>query len=184
MRKKILAFGASNSSRSINQQLAKYVASRMNDVDVTILDLNDFEMPIFSVDREKTKGIPAKAKTFHKLINEADGVIISFAEHNGTYTAAFKNIYDWISRLKGSIWGDKPFFVLATSPGKRGGASVLEHAISNLPRRGAQIVTSFSLPSFENNFSGLGELSDRVLRENLDKKLRDFEDYILKNSTG
>ena len=95
----ILAFGASSSSTSINQQLAVFTANQIEGADIKILDLNDFEMPIFSMDKENANGIPALAKQFKQHIAAADGIIISFAEHNGSYAAAFKNILDWISRL-------------------------------------------------------------------------------------
>ena len=50
-----------------------------------------------------------------------DLLIISFAEHNSTYTTAFKNIFDWISRIKDrKHFGEKPVFVLATAPGPGG----------------------------------------------------------------
>ncbi len=42
--------------------------------------------------------------------------------------------------------------LMATSPGARGGASVLEIAKSSFPRFGASIKASFSLPSFNDNF--------------------------------
>ncbi|MGB1252044.1 MAG: NADPH-dependent FMN reductase, partial [Candidatus Promineifilaceae bacterium] len=48
----ILAFGASNSRNSINKALVTYAATLINN-DVEIIDLNDFEMPIYSQDREQ-----------------------------------------------------------------------------------------------------------------------------------
>lgn len=49
--KKIIAFGASSSKNSINKQLAIYVAGQFKNASVEILDLNDYEMPIFSTDK-------------------------------------------------------------------------------------------------------------------------------------
>ena len=90
--KKIVAFGASSSKKSINKQFASYAASLISDADSIIIDLNDFEMPIYSIDYENDKGIPEKAFKFKEIIKSADGIIISFAEHNSVYTAAFKNL--------------------------------------------------------------------------------------------
>ena len=59
--KQIVAFGASSSKKSINKDLATYAASVIEDVNVLILDLNDFEMPIYSIDYENDNGIPDKA---------------------------------------------------------------------------------------------------------------------------
>ena len=57
---KIVAFGASSSSRSINHQLAQWVADQLEDVEVSLLDLNDYEMPIYSTDRERRMVFRAK----------------------------------------------------------------------------------------------------------------------------
>ena len=113
--KKILAFGASSSRNSINKQLAKYASSQIKEAEITLLDLNDFEMPIFSVDKEKADGIPEPAQVFKKHILEADGILISFAEHNGSYSSIFKNTLDWTSRIEGKIWEGKSMFLMATS---------------------------------------------------------------------
>ena len=65
--KKIVAFGASSSSNSINKKLATFAANKIPNSQAIILDLNDFEMPIYSVDRDKINGIPEKAYEFKKI---------------------------------------------------------------------------------------------------------------------
>lgn len=152
MKKKLLAFGASNSSTSINKQLAKYAAGLFKNAQVDLLDLNDYEMPIYSYDREKKDGFPQLANDFYKKIGEADFILISFAEHNGAYSTAFKNIFDWMSRINGKTFQEKPMLLLATSPGARGGASVLEIASNRFPRQAGIVKGTFSLPSFNENF--------------------------------
>jgi chromate reductase len=62
MKMKILCFGASSSRESINRKLAIYASSIFSEAEVVILDLNDFLMPIFSVDIEKESGIPEKGR--------------------------------------------------------------------------------------------------------------------------
>ncbi|MCP3930294.1 MAG: NAD(P)H-dependent oxidoreductase [Bacteroidetes bacterium] len=174
MSKNILAFGASNSKSSINKALATYAANQISNDKVNLLDLNEFEMPIFSIDRERKSGIPALAHQFKKHIHNADGIIISFAEHNGSYTVAFKNIYDWISRIEKSVWGDKPLFLLGTSPGGRGAKTVLDTAVNKFERSNNNTVTSFSLPSFHKNFSEEEGIMDASLAELFDHQLRKF----------
>ena len=80
--KKIVAFGASSSKKSINKDLAAYAASTIEDAEAIVLDLNDFEMPIYSIDYENDNGIPEKAYKFKEVLKNADGIVISFAEHN------------------------------------------------------------------------------------------------------
>jgi len=53
---KILAFAASSSSQSINQKLARFAASLLEQAQVEMLDINDYEMPLFSTDREQVLG--------------------------------------------------------------------------------------------------------------------------------
>jgi len=164
MRKKVIAFAASSSSRSINKQLVSYAAALLVDAEVEILDLNDFELPLFSADREDQLGQPDLAHTFLQKIDSSDGIIISFAEHNGCYSAAYKNIYDWASRIKPRVYQDKPMVLLATSPGGRGGKSVLELALSQIPRFGGQIKASLSVPTFAENFdSDSGAVSNEEI---------------------
>ena len=90
---KLLAFAASNSKKSINKRLVTYAASLLEGADVEVLDLNDYEMPLFSVDKEEELGHPALAKAFLAKIAASDALIISFAEHNGSYSVAYKNLF-------------------------------------------------------------------------------------------
>ena len=146
----------------------------MNDFDITLLDLNDYEMPIFSTDREMNEGIPQLAKDFKEIINESDGILISFAEHNGSYSAAFKNIFDWMSRLEKPIWSNKPMFLMASSPGPRGGKNVLTTAVGSFPHQGAQVVAQFSLPSFNQNFEQGNGITDPQLLSEFKEQLEQF----------
>lgn len=149
---KIIAFGGSNSSTSINKMLATYATGLFEKAEVEVLDLNDYEMPLFSVDREKVIGQHEIAKKFLAKLAEADILVISLAENNGIYSVAFKNIYDWCSRIENEVFQQKPMLLIATSPGGRGGKGVLEFANGNLPRHGGNIKALFSLPSFYTNF--------------------------------
>lgn len=150
--KKILAFGASNSKTSINKQLATYASSLLKNTEVEVLDLNDFDVPTYSVDLEGKSGIPDNAQQFLNKITASDGLIISLAEHNGAYTAIFKSLFDWTSRINVKLFQQKPMLLMSTSPGARGGQSVLEIAENRFPIHDANIVAKFSLPSFNDNF--------------------------------
>ncbi|HEX9828274.1 MAG TPA: NAD(P)H-dependent oxidoreductase [Flavobacteriaceae bacterium] len=172
--KNVIAFAGSNSSQSINKQLATYASSLVGDVQVTILDLNDFELPVFGVDLEREKGIPENAYKFLNHIKSSDGIIISLAENNGAYSAVFKNLFDWMSRIEAKTFYGKPMLLMATSPGGRGGQSVLEIAKSRFPRHDANIVADFSLPSFGTNFSD-GKIVDSDLDTELINKVKVFK---------
>ncbi|PHZ60594.1 NADPH-dependent FMN reductase [Photobacterium leiognathi] len=149
---KLLAFAATNSQQSINRALVTYAASQVNADEVEILDLNDFEMAIYSIDRENASGIPEQAQLFFDKIGQSDAILISFAEHNGTYTAAYKNIFDWASRINQKFYQQKPMLMLATSPGPGGAKNVLDTAVTSAPFFDANVFGSLSIPSFYENF--------------------------------
>jgi chromate reductase len=149
---KILAFGASNSRNSINKKLAHYTAQLFYDASLDLIDLNDFECNIYSPERQ-IEGFPDQIKVFMDKIEKADLIIISFAEYNGSYTTAFKNIFDWCSTYRGKTFENKNFILLSTSNGARGGEGVLQTALDRFPRHGAHILTYYSLPFFNENYN-------------------------------
>lgn len=170
---KILAFGASSSRHSINQRFALYAASLVRDADVTTLSPEDYELPLFSVDLEKAQGAQPKAQAFLDQISAADALIISFAEHNGNFTAAFKNLFDWTSRIEVKLFQNKPTLLLSTSPGGRGGIGALTIAQNSLPHFGADVKGSFSLPRFNDNFDAENNrIADDELRNALEETLQ------------
>lgn len=172
---KILAFGGSTSSGSINRQLANYAAGLIPGADVTDLDLRSFDLPIYSADEEEQNGHPPAAKEFLDTIRSHDAIVVSLAEHNGSYSAAFKNLYDWTSRIEQKLWSGKAMLLMATSPGGRGGASVLEAAKATFPRMGADLRATFSLPSFYDNFSAEEGVTDPDLADELAWAVNTFD---------
>ena len=150
---KILAFAGSNSTVSINKKLVTFASTFFSENEVEILDLNDYEMPIYKREIELEAGIPQAAKDFAAKIDASDLILLSTPENNGNFPAVFKNLMDWMSRIKGrKIFGEKPMFLMATSGGARGGASVLEVAQKRFPFDGAQVLEVFSLPKYSANF--------------------------------
>jgi NAD(P)H-dependent FMN reductase len=165
---KLLAFAASNSRKSINRQLVTYASSLIEGTEVEVLDLNDYELPLFSEDREAEIGHPAPARTFVEKIAASDAVMISFAEHNGSYSAAYKNLFDWSTRISQKVFQDKAMVLLATSPGARGGASVLAAATQSAPFFGGHVTASLAVPGFYENFDvGRGVLRNEQLKAEL-----------------
>lgn len=166
---KIVGFAGSNSSTSINKKLVTYATSLFSNVEVEILDLNDYELPLFGVDIEKEIGQPKLATKFLQKINLADLLVVSLAENNGNYSVAFKNIFDWASRQEKNVFQGKDMLLMSTSPGGRGGATVLEIAKNSFPRFGANIVATFSLPKFYENFD---VDSNRISNNELDDEIQ------------
>lgn len=172
---KILVFGASTSYDSINKKFASSISKyykELND-EKEIIDLNDYQAPLFSKQHEESDGIPQQALDFASKIDWADLIIISFAENNGNYNVGYKNIVDWVSRIPGrKIFQNKAVFLLATSPGARGGQSVLQIATDRMPFDGAEVLETFSLPSFNTNFEDGKGITNNLLRSQLEAKVR------------
>ncbi len=162
--KNILSIGGSTSNKSINKKLADYTALMFKDATVQFYDLSQNELPIFSVQLEEVIGMPELVLDFVELMDEADFLVLSLAENNGNLNAGFKNLLDWVSRIPGrKTFNEKPILLMATSPGARGGASVLEIAEKSFKRLGADIKSTFSLPSFNENFDSEKGIVNSVL---------------------
>ena len=175
---RILALGASSSRKSINQQFAIWAASQIHDAVVDVVDLNDYEMPIYSIDKELEDGIPEPARVFKQKVLDADGIVISFAEHNGSYSSAFKNVFDWMSRLEKPIWSEKPMLLLSTSPGGRGGLTVLTTAVEKFPFQGGRVIASMALPFFSKHFEAGTGITDPELLSKFNTNRQLFEDEL------
>lgn len=176
--KKIVAFGASNSRQSINKRFAEFVANQLSGVVVELLDLNDYELPIYSVDLQREIGIPDPAVAFLQHIRDSDGVIVSLAEYNGLHTSAFKNLWDWMSRIdKMNIWYNKPMFLLSASPSKRPMNNVLRVSKELFPHFGGHIIADFYLPSFHHFFKE-GTIIDNQHMEAFEIAKQKFQTHI------
>lgn len=166
--KKILAFAGSNHAMSINHQLVEFSTSLMKDVDIKLLDIRNWEVPMYSINMDPNQ-TPELIKNLMELIKDHDGFVIASPEHNGGTPAFFKNIIDWLSRRGKNVFDKKPVFLMSTSPGPGGGATNLKYLIHSLPYQGAMIGATYSLPSFYDNFKEgkiigehLGELKESI----------------------
>lgn len=175
--KKIIAIGGSNSSKSINKIFASHIANRIENAEVTTMNWTDFELPLYSPDLEAKTGVHENAIKFKDLLESSDAVVLSMAEHNGFQSAAFKNLWDWTSRLDAKFWADKPMFLAAASPGGQGGTNVLRVTKELIPHFGGNVVTDFSLPTFYENFKE-GKITNEDLEEDLTAKIELFNQAI------
>lgn len=174
---KILAFAGSSSTTSINRELVKFALTYFKSSEINLLDLNDFEMALYSIDKEK-KGFPQPAHQFLKEIEECDFIICSLAEHNRSYSTAFKNIFDWASRINVKVFQDKPMLLMSTSPGGYGGGNVMKEALTFFPQFAADIKAHFSLPKFNDNFEkGKGITNPELLKE-FEGVIEDFKNSL------
>ena len=177
--KKIIAFAGSDSKTSINKQLVTYATTFTEGFEVEILDLNDYPLPTYSVNIENESGFPENAKLFLEKLKSADGFIISLAEHNNAYTAVFKSLMDWLSRIELNFFFNKSMLLMSTSPGARAGISSFTMGKDRFPRHSAEIVSTFNLPSFYDNFKD-DKITDEALNDELIKAVEKFTSVLNK----
>ncbi|MGF1683295.1 NADPH-dependent FMN reductase [Photobacterium minamisatsumaniensis] len=149
---KVLAFSTSNSRSSINKTMVNYLANLIPGASIKLSSVNDYILPIYDPELEKENGVLQPAKDFYNDIEAADLIIIGYAEHNGNYTAAFKNLLDWTSRINMGLFQQKPTIMLAATPGQGGAKSVLNIAQNSSAFFKNDIRSVISIPDFYNTF--------------------------------
>ena len=126
---KILAFAGSARKDSLNKKLLKIAVAGATaaGANITLVDLADFDMPLFNQDLESKQGMPDKAGEFKKLMIEHEGFLIASPEYNGAFSPLLKNTIDWVSRSEADdesplvAYRGKTAAIMATSPGGLGG---------------------------------------------------------------
>lgn len=149
--KKIIAISGSNDRNSIHKKLIGYILKEFAENDIEYIDLETFDLPIYSPDIEK-EGFPIQVKELFQIITSADGFIIASPEYNGLPTTFLKNHIDWLSRIDQRFFGDKPILLLSASPGKLGGSTHLNILERLMPNWGGKMVGRFSLGAFHKTF--------------------------------
>jgi NAD(P)H-dependent FMN reductase len=134
MSPKILVFAGSARRGSLNKLLAAAAANRARaaGAEVTLLDLDDYSMPLYHGDLEAREGVPDAAKKLRKMFMEHHALMIATPENNASVPAMLKNTLDWISRPDSGQNGTVPYqnkvaALMAASPGALGGMRVLVH---------------------------------------------------------
>jgi chromate reductase len=94
-------------------------ARNFGDADVTDANL---QLPLYDGDLEEADGIPAGVQTLADQIATADAVVISSPEYNQAPSGVLKNALDWVSRVDGNPWADKPVALIHAAAGRTGGA--------------------------------------------------------------
>lgn len=172
----ILAFSGSNSSTSINQALIRYTAQEIN---AQVINLRDYNFPMYSEDLEKEKGIPADIKALMEQIIAADAVIISTPEHNANLPAFFKNVLDWLSRTGVKFLEGKKVLIMSTSNGKGGAGKAAGLMDRPIHYAGGEIHETFSLPQFSEHFDyATAQMTDQEWKERHHTVLNAFKESI------
>ena len=127
--KKILAFSGSARKASFNKKLIKIAAegARREGLEVNLIDLADYPMPLFCEDLEAEQGIPESALAFKALLLESNAIMIASPEYNSAFSPLLKNAIDWASRTSTdnepplAAFKGKYATIMSASPGGLGG---------------------------------------------------------------
>ena len=137
MHQQLLVFAGSTRQQSLNRKLAHATAAIARDAgaSVTLMELSDFDIPLYNADLE-AQGTPADVIRLKEILWQHPAWIICSPEYNGSYTALLKNTIDWASSpIAGDAdWSDgvKPFRdtvvgMLSASNGRLGGLRAQSH---------------------------------------------------------
>jgi NAD(P)H-dependent FMN reductase len=139
----------------------KFIEER-NLGNVEILDLKEYEFPVFDERLRLQKDPLPKVVAFAEKIKSADGVIIITPEYNGGYPASLKNVVD----LLYSEWKKKPIAIATVSDGSFGGTQVITSLLFTLWKIGAWVVPAmYPVPNVLEHYDDLGNPVDKELIE-------------------
>ena len=172
----ILALAGSARRGSFNHALvsAAAVGARNEGAVVTLLDMNDYQLPLFNQDVESAEGLPENARRLKRLFVEHDGLLISSPEYNGGITPLLKNTIDWVSRKEGDepalvAYRGKLAVVMAASPGALGGIRALPQVATILSGIGVTVLPNrLALGKAEEVFAADGSVKDEKQRKTIE----------------
>lgn len=116
---KLLAISGSLRTESINTKLMHEAVRLFGPADVMIGNLR---LPLYDGDLEASNGIPIDVQTLADQIIAADAVILACPEYNQGIPGVVKNALDWVSRVEGTPWANKPVAIMHAAAGRTGGA--------------------------------------------------------------
>lgn len=171
---KLIVLAGSTRQDSFNKRLARVAAAMATKkgAEVEFIDLAEHPLPLYDGDLEAAQGLPENAAGLKRKFAEADGILLSSAEYNGSMTAVLKNTIDWLSRpgaVEGSVFSGKVALLLAASPGGLGGLRGLNHLRDVLEALGVMVMPGQrAIAAAHQAFDEEGKLKDENLVQAID----------------
>lgn len=146
-------------------------------VNVSILHLNEYPLPVYDGDQEEAQGLPANVARLQQLFAEHDGLLLTSPEYNGFFTPLLKNTLDWVSRpladgskrFGSATMQGKPAGIAAASPGPLGGIRSLQYTRLYLSNLGFMVVPAqMAVGNVGNLFNDANEMVDAQMRASLE----------------
>jgi len=177
---KIGALAGSTKEGSLNAQLLQEAvnSAQAANAKITLIQLKDFNIPIYSEDLERKEGMPQDVKRLRRIFMEQDAILIASPEYNSSLTGLLKNVVDWLSRTEtgqGSreAYKDKIFAIMSASPGAGGGANGLKHLRTILEALGGIVIPlQVSIPNAYQAFDEQGHLKNAESKKQLEAEIQ------------
>jgi NAD(P)H-dependent FMN reductase len=174
---KLLLLAASLREGSFNKKLinicAKYLQDKQHEIDLR--QMQEFDVPLYSGDLESESGVPENAKKFSELMRAADRIIFSVPEYNYSVPGIFKNLIDWVSRIRPMPLKGLKILLISASPSSAGGR--MGNLQTRIPLEGCGSFVypgTFSLASAHTCFDDNGKLKDEKLLQRLQSLLDEY----------
>lgn len=182
---RILLFSGSARADSLNQKLCKAAAKMIEQQGgkATVIDLKDYEMPLFNQDIEdpNREDYPENVVKLRELMESHDGWLIASPEYNGQPSPLLKNTIDWVSREKIAVFSGKPVGLMSASPGGMGGIRGLPHLRILLSNINALVIGEQTcVGSATEAFAADGGLANESQAKMLTKQIKRLVDVATK----
>jgi NAD(P)H-dependent FMN reductase len=150
-----------------SQRVAAYFNTYLKDrhlATTEILDLSEYNFPIFDSPLQAQKLPSAPVLEFAKKVTSSDGILIVTPEYNGGYPASLKNAID----LLYDEWHHKPIAIATVSSGMFGGSQVITSLQFSLWKIHAWTVPAmFPVPNVQKAFDENGVPTDKPTMDKL-----------------
>ncbi|MBC7622817.1 MAG: NAD(P)H-dependent oxidoreductase [Aeromicrobium sp.] len=167
----IVAFAGSNRQGSMNRAALALAVSgaREAGAEVNVVDLREFEMPLYDADFHTSHGVPDSVRQLRELMRGANGLLIASPEYNASITPLLKNTIDWLSQSVsdgiGAGGGRMPFDgkivgLLGASAGAFGTIRALPHVSYILSNLGAIVLPVVAVPGADKLFTPDGAIAN------------------------
>ena len=167
---RILAFSGSARRESLNKKLLAVTVAAVRDAggEVTLIDLNDYVLPLYHGDLEEAEGLPVNAGKLIGLIQSHTALLIASPEYNSMITPLLKNTLDWCTRGEDDPFPGKVAAVVSASPGAFGGVRSQKLAQQLLLHLGCHVVPGQTiLAHADKSFDTSGALTDARAQKNV-----------------
>lgn len=151
-------------------------------LDPIMLDLREANLPMFSEIMSKLPEPDKRINNVYEKLNSADAILFVSPEYNGSYSAPLKNMVDFYPR---STFYRKAIGIVTVSSGALGGMRAAMQLQQFILAIGAIASPQMLLvPTVQNKFDSLGELTDESFTKSIDVFLKEFIwlTYALKNA--